>query len=116
LNKLGAFAKEIRDIFLKSPAWEALKDRAPDPHYLVDESGRITTHERAMMPGRKVGRWQQRDGSADRRCALGKPDERDQVSHGTKQGAAALDAGKASGDLAKETRSVARAQRPSQAI
>ena len=33
-------AKEIRDQFLKSPAWKILKDREPDRKYVIDGAGK----------------------------------------------------------------------------
>jgi hypothetical protein len=43
LDELRSFAREVRDLFLKSPAWEALKDRGPDPDYSIDHLGKITS-------------------------------------------------------------------------
>jgi len=45
MDDLLKFAYEIRDIFLKSPAWTILKDQQPDPHFSVDQAGaqHITT-------------------------------------------------------------------------
>jgi hypothetical protein len=46
LDKLRPWAEKIRDLFLKSPAWEALKDREPDPKYWVDQEGKISIKDR----------------------------------------------------------------------
>ena len=41
-DKLRQFAYQIGDLFLASPAWIELKDRSPDPHYIVDHVGKVT--------------------------------------------------------------------------
>ena len=41
-DRLRRFAYEIGDMFLASPAWIELKDRGPDPHYIVDQMGKVT--------------------------------------------------------------------------
>jgi hypothetical protein len=41
-DELRSFAYDIRDLFLKSPAWETLKHRQPDPFFIVDHLGKIT--------------------------------------------------------------------------
>jgi hypothetical protein len=50
LDELRSFAQEIRDLFLESPAWGALKDRGPDPHYSVDHLGKIATGDHSSYP------------------------------------------------------------------
>jgi hypothetical protein len=41
-DELRRFAYQIGDIFLASPAWIELKDRSPDPYYIVDRVGKVT--------------------------------------------------------------------------
>lgn len=46
-DRLRLFATQIRDRFLKSPCWAALKGRDPDPHYIVDQEGNVTVRQRS---------------------------------------------------------------------
>lgn len=41
-DKLRQLAYQICDRFLASPAWIELKDRSPDPSYIVDHVGKVT--------------------------------------------------------------------------
>jgi hypothetical protein len=40
-DKLRELEKQLRDQFIKSPAWEILSKRKPDPSYAVDEVGEV---------------------------------------------------------------------------
>jgi hypothetical protein len=41
-DELRRFAHQIGDMFLASAAWIELKDRSPDPYYIVDHVGKVT--------------------------------------------------------------------------
>jgi hypothetical protein len=45
-DKLRSLEKQIRDEVLKSPAWDILAQRGPDPNYVVDETGAIVMRAR----------------------------------------------------------------------
>ena len=45
LDELRSFAYQIRDLFLKSQAWEILKQREPDPYFSVNHLGNIKVRE-----------------------------------------------------------------------
>lgn len=48
-DQLRKFAYEICNIFLASPAWKELKDREPDPYYIVDQQGKVTVRVRTEI-------------------------------------------------------------------
>jgi hypothetical protein len=55
-DKLRQLAYQIRDRFLASPAWPALKERGPDPDYSVDHLGRVKIRERKPIDASVFGR------------------------------------------------------------
>jgi len=40
-DRLGELEKQLRNQFVKSPAWEILSKRKPDPSYAVNELGEV---------------------------------------------------------------------------
>jgi hypothetical protein len=40
MDKQLALAKELRDMFLRLPAWEILRNREPDMRYIIDGQGK----------------------------------------------------------------------------
>jgi hypothetical protein len=46
LDRKRQMAREVRDVFLKSASWEALRGREPDPAVIIDPEGKEIRRER----------------------------------------------------------------------